>query len=65
VLAVFTYIALFFMVNILKTKSINQMTEYSKAKKKYLIIKKCIKNEIVRRKDNDMKNTYEDMVDLI
>jgi hypothetical protein len=53
------------MVNILRTKSINQMTEYSKAKKKYLIIKKCIKNEIVRRKDNDMKNTYEDMVDLI
>lgn len=53
------------MVNILRTKSINQMTEYSKAKKKYLIIKKCIENEIVRRKDNDMKNTYEDMLDLI
>ena len=51
VLAVFTYIALFFMVNILRTKSINQMTEYSNTKKKYLIIKKCIENEIVRRKD--------------
>ena len=57
VLAVFTYIALFFMVNILRTKSINQMTEYSNTKKKYLIIKKCIENEIVRRKDNDMKNS--------
>jgi predicted membrane protein len=51
-LAPFTYIGLFFMVNILRTKSINQMTEYSNTKKKYLIIKKCIENEIVRRKDN-------------
>ena len=46
VMAVFTYIASFFMVNILRTKSINQMTEYSKAKKKYLIIKKCIEYNV-------------------
>lgn len=50
------YIVLFFMVYFLRTASINRMTKYSKTKKKYLLIKKCIENEILRRKDNDMKN---------
>lgn len=50
------YIVLFFMVHFLRTASINRMTKYSKTKKKYLLIKNCIENEILRRKDNDMKN---------
>lgn len=57
VLAVFTYISLFFMVYILKAKTVNQVTEYKTTKKKYLSIKKCIENEIVRRKELKIRNS--------
>ncbi|MDK2937730.1 MAG: hypothetical protein PWP62_2738 [Eubacteriaceae bacterium] len=53
VMALFTYIILFFVLNNLETKSNNQITEYLNVKKKYLLIKKCIENEIARRKENN------------
>lgn len=53
VMALFTYIILFFVLNNLETKSNNQIAEYLNVKKKYLLIKKCIENEIARRKENN------------
>ncbi|AFA50048.1 hypothetical protein [Acetobacterium woodii] len=50
-LAAFMYIGIYFMTYRLKVQTIDQVTEYKNTKKKYLIIRKCIENEIERRKE--------------
>ncbi len=50
-LAAFMYIGIYFMTYRLKVQTVDQVTEYKNTKKKYMIIRKCIENEIESRKE--------------